>query len=225
MSRFETIKWDVRKFGLGHTVGRLVRSIAYHTWLHLSPKGRRELEFDELNDVDTEEIIEKRNLPLNSDSEGYFPSKPKRFVSLINRLPISRSQFTFIDVGCGKGRPLIIAHSMGFDTVLGIELSPLLASIAVKNTSELDGVKIIKCDAAEFAFPPGNLVIYMFNPFSNPTMGQFICNLESSLIKKPRKVYLIYVSPFCEEAISNSRQLRKMCGIKNHYSIYESEFA
>ena len=43
------------------------------------------------------------------------------------------SNFTFVDLGCGKGRALIAASEHGFARIIGVEFAKSLVDIARKN--------------------------------------------------------------------------------------------
>lgn len=87
---------------------------------------------------------------------------------IIRRLKVDRPQFTFIDLGSGKGRVLLIAAQYPFKSVIGIEFSETLHNIALSNIQrycELGRVKTrptsINCDAAGFDFSDiGNKIVF-----------------------------------------------------------------
>lgn len=222
MSQPVSIKWNLQNYGLFETTKWLGRSAFYHGWLRLTPQGRREQKFDQLNNVDTEGYLSNQELGLPSDSIHYAPTRPRRFRSIMRKLRIDAAKFTFIDVGCGKGRALVMAHSMGFNRLIGVELSSYLGSIAIRNTCSFSNAEIHVCDATKFELPPSDSVVFMYNPFWEPTMGRFIVNLVQSLSACPRKLYLVYVNPFCEAAINRHQLLKAIYRVKNYYTIYES---
>ena len=82
------------------------------------------------------------------------------------------SSFTFIDLGCGKGRTLIVASRLGFGKVVGVEFAPGLAETARKNLAglALHDVVIVQADAVDFSFPNSDLIVYLFNPFSGEVL-------------------------------------------------------
>ena len=103
---------------------------------------------------------------------------------------------TFVDLGCGKGRALMVAANLGFKTIIGVEFVHELAETARKNLQKLgltDAV-VVESDAANYRFPESDMVIYLFNPFSAEVMQKVVANLKESLSKK---LYIIYVNPQC----------------------------
>jgi predicted RNA methylase len=113
------------------------------------------------------------------------------------------STFTFVDLGCGKGRPLIVASILGFGRVVGVEFSAELAETARKNVAKLGlaGVQVVQTDVTEFRFPASDLVVYLFNPFSREIMTKVVANLRESAAKR---VYVIYNSPKCSDVLDSS---------------------
>ncbi len=56
----------------------------------------------------------------------YQPSEPVLFREMVGGLPIDCSEFTFIDVGSGKGRALLLAADYPFRRIIGVEVPPEL---------------------------------------------------------------------------------------------------
>jgi SAM-dependent methyltransferase len=118
-----------------------------------------------------------------------------------DRLHLDFQRFTFADVGSGKGRALLLACDYPFREIIGIELSPELDRVARANIARYRGgrhhppVISLLGDAAEFAWPPGPLIVYMWNAFTRPVMERVFKNLETSLAQQPRELYLVYIHP------------------------------
>ena len=92
---------------------------------------------------------------------------------MMQSLPIDYTQFTFIDLGSGKGRTLLIASDYPFRRIIGVELLGELHRIAQENirtyqspTRKCFALEIIRGDAREFTFPAEPSVIYLFNPLT-----------------------------------------------------------
>ena len=62
----------------------------------------------------------------------YQPSEPTLFREIIESLPVPPDGFTFIDLGSGKGRTLLMASSFPFRRIIGMELLEELNAIAVQ---------------------------------------------------------------------------------------------
>jgi SAM-dependent methyltransferase len=166
--------------------------------------------FDERFGVDTSGLLYELPSGHQHDryNNGYFAVAPSVFHSVIQalreRLQLDYRRFSFLDVGSGKGRALLLACDYPFREIIGIELSPELDRVARANIARYTGARrqppvvSVQGDAAAFTWPPGPLVIYMWNAFTGPVMDQVFHNLEASLAHLPRELYLIYIHPELE---------------------------
>jgi hypothetical protein len=66
----------------------------------------------------------------------YQPTDPSLFREIVSGLRIEYSEFTFIDLGSGKGRALLLASEFPFRRIVGIELLPELHTIAKQNVRQ-----------------------------------------------------------------------------------------
>ena len=116
--------------------------------------------------------------------------------------------FTFIDLGCGKGRALMIASRLGFGNLIGVEFVVELAEIARDNLEKLNigNAVVLHTDAAEFRFPDCDTVVYLYNPFSQEVFRQVLSNMQSSFSKK---LYVIYKTPHYAEMFDSSGFLKR----------------
>ena len=63
---------------------------------------------------------------------GYAPTMPSALTQALAPLPIQHQDFTFIDIGCGKGRALLIAAQFPFRHLLGVEISTELVKARLR---------------------------------------------------------------------------------------------
>ena len=119
--------------------------------------------------------------------------------ALIGSSPLTPAQATFVDLGAGMGRVVLLAARRPFRSVIGVEISPALVEIARENLSTARDpkriardVKMVRADAADYAFPRGDLVVYMYNPFRGPVLDRVLTNLTAS---KRGEVVLLYHTP------------------------------
>lgn len=157
----------------------------------------------------------------------YQPVEPELFRKMINRLAIDFPQFTFIDIGSGKGRALLLASEFPFHRIIGIELLPELNRIAQGNIrkfsdrySRCGSIEAICADATEFLFPEAALVVLLNNPLPEPGLRKLISNLENSLSMKPRPVFVVYANPVLEQVLSDSHLFRKILG-SQRYAVFQ----
>jgi hypothetical protein len=148
----------------------------------------------------------------------YLPIRPNTARQVILSLPISDpSDYTFIDLGSGKGRMLLIASEFSFRRVIGVEMREDLHHQALENvrryrrpaapSSRIDCQLV---DATQFDFPAGKLVVYLFNPFSAEIMGKVFQRLDASFEQDPREIVLVYVYPEFGFQMKNLRHFQ-MC--------------
>lgn len=156
--------------------------------------------FDLLHGTDTSGHITGTRLSANSLSAmyitGYAGIPPSALTQAISALQIDFEQFTFVDIGCGKGRALLVASQFPFGRLLGLEIASELCDIARTNIARRHDwaarISIVEQDAAAFTFPEGPLVLYLYDPFRAPQLRRFLKNLERQLMRSPRSVYLLY---------------------------------
>jgi len=162
----------------------------------------------------------------------YQPTEPALFHEMLEALQqraLDFQEFTFIDLGSGKGRTLLLASDYPFRRIVGVELLPALHQIAQENLQKYSGesqkcfaLESICADAAAFSFPAKPTVLYLFNPFPESGLKRMLANLEQSLRQKPRPVYVLYHNPLLEHVIRGSEEFMKVGGT-HQYSLYESQ--
>tara|TARA_B100001013_G_C24509744_1_gene402519 strand:+ start:122 stop:838 length:717 start_codon:yes stop_codon:yes gene_type:complete len=103
-----------------------------------------------------------------------------------------------VDLGCGRGRPLIYGITRGFNSVTGVELSKELTQSCLMNISKVKKIQKHNITSSEvhvlnvknFVFRDEHNVIYCFN---TPEIIKMIMqNLQISYQNNKRKIYLIW---------------------------------
>jgi SAM-dependent methyltransferase len=100
----------------------------------------------------------------------------------LDNAPIKPEEYWFVDVGCGKGRALLLAAQRAFPQLYGIEYSSKLCKIAQRNLLQI-GIpagrfEIICIDATEFEFPQHDLFLYLYNPFDLTILNAIMISLQ-----------------------------------------------
>ncbi len=137
-------------------------------------------------------------------------------------------EFTFIDLGSGKGRTLLMASDYPFRRIVGVELVPALNHAALDNLSKYQSaaqrcftIESICADATAFPLPVEPTVLFLFNPFPESGLRRVIANLERSLREHPRTFYVLYHNPLLEHVLGESAAVKKICGT-HQYVVYAS---
>jgi SAM-dependent methyltransferase len=203
-----------------------------------TPSRRRQrygdVEYDWDFRVDTTSAtVGWRDRLLGQFHSPYQPTEPSLFREMLDWLiatnpKIDFREFTFVDIGSGKGRALLMAADYPFRRVLGIELLPELHRVAKENVgrykSDSRQCFTIDCllgDACDFRFPPEPTVLYLFNPLPESGLAKMISNLEGSLREHPRPVFVLYHNPLLESVLTRSTALEKIAGTQQ-YSIFRN---
>ncbi|HEX4933155.1 MAG TPA: class I SAM-dependent methyltransferase, partial [Gemmatimonadaceae bacterium] len=146
---------------------------------------------------------------------AYSPSHVTLLPRLFGSLDIDYGRYTFVDIGCGKGRALLVASEFPFRRIVGVEYDAQLHAIASRNVqryrSRTQRCRDIEClhrDALQFPFPSGPLVVYLYHPFRPPVLVPLLRNLQASYARHPREILLLYASPFHAEHITAETALR-----------------
>lgn len=169
---------------------------------------------------------------LGSFTSGYQPTDPPAFHEMLETLQqnadLNFADFTFIDLGSGKGRTLLMASDYPFRRIVGVELLPALHRLAQQNLAQYKSdsqrcfaLESLCSDAAKFNFPAGALLIYLFNPFPESVLRRVLANLRRALDESPREAYLIYYNPQLADLIAEAGYLEKIAGT-HQYSIYRT---
>jgi SAM-dependent methyltransferase len=167
---------------------------------------------------------------LGEFHSAYQPTDPVFFAEIMEELQRHTDQnlqdFTFIDLGSGKGRVLLMASEFPFRRIIGVELLPSLNRIAQENislykseTQKCSVLNSICGDATSFPLPEGPIVLYLFNPFPEPALKRALANLESHLHSNPYPVYLLYHNPVLEHILASQPFLKRIAGT-DQCSIY-----
>jgi len=156
----------------------------------------------------------------------YQPTEPGLFREMMGALPIELERFTFIDIGSGKGRTLLMASEFPFQKIVGVELIEELHRATEENireyraaTGAVTPMASILCDARNFEFPKEPLVVYLFNPLPEVALREMLQRLKKSMTESPRPLWIVYHNALLEQVLSGTAGLKKMGGAEQ-YSIY-----
>ncbi len=194
--------------------------------------GLRDRIYDARTGLDTAADEPGLEVPQNvtyDDPIFYARIKPRIFAALMKDVPVDPADYTFIDLGCGKGAALLLALDHGFRSVVGVESNSRLVPIAQHNVEKYAAAKKIACqveiidaDVVHYAFPDSPSVLYLYNPFGPDTLGAVVENLQSSLDRSPRDVVVAYVSPWHTATLDASGYLDRASSRSRKWAIYRT---
>jgi SAM-dependent methyltransferase len=162
--------------------------------------------FDAEHGVTTEALVFLGELdpeaigPALEHATHYEATPVAQAEALLDLSPLAPPATTFVDLGAGMGRVVLLAARRPFRAVIGVEVSPALVEIARENLAAARDplrvardVKIVCADAAGYLFPRGDLVVYLYNPFRAPVLREVIDSLAATAAS--REVVLLYHTP------------------------------
>ncbi len=181
----------------------------------LTPERRKsrygDIDFDFEHNVDTTWATVSLRTRIREWLSGgqYQPSEPVMFREMLDSLPVYLDGFTFIDLGSGKGRTLLMASDYPFRRIIGVELLAELNAIAQRNiaryrsdSQKCFAIESHAADAGRFDLPADPSVLYLFNPFPRHVWCNVLANLYRSLLAAPRPVFLIYHNPVHQDILA-----------------------
>jgi len=181
-----------------------------------------EAEWDAQHGVETARFVWLDTVKVvgNNDVYGthYQPIRSDLFHNMIGSLPLAHEQFTFVDIGSGKGRALMLAQAYPFKEIVGVEFSENLCAVARQNFVHYCGPVVchhISCvclDAVEYEFPRGAFILYLYNPFEAPVLTRVLANLQKDLCHDPREVWVAYYFPRERQCFENQNFLTRVQG-------------
>lgn len=189
--------------------------------------------FDLTRHVQTSGYVALDGLTLKGEAKAsfaYFPTRPSVARQAIEQLPIhDYSEYTFVDLGSGIGRMLLLAAEYPFQKIEGVEFAEELHRRATQNVSSYRhaarrcmDIELIHADVADYRFPPGKFALYLFNPFGPEVLTRVFANLGDSLAQNPRHVMVTLVNPeyaFVADAVPYLRLFSQ----NRRFRIYQTE--
>jgi SAM-dependent methyltransferase len=167
--------------------------------------------------VRTSGLVAGRNLKSGHKADrhntAYFGVAPSVFRDMIVRWrrlkpAAAIDEFTFIDLGAGMGRALLLAAELPFRAVVGVELNPTLARIGRRNMALWRAagrahapMRMLRRDAVEFALPAGPCVVFLFNPFGAPVLRRLLNAWIRSSAGREGQLDILYVNNEQEQVL------------------------
>jgi hypothetical protein len=166
---------------------------------------RAALRWDRDHGVDTAGSIQLDPLTISGPNRDFgneaVCTSPKSFDFMMQSLPRDLSSYTFIDIGSGKSRTLLLASRYNFAKIMGVEFAKELVACARCNISSFRcdrqrcrDLSVVEADATQFEIPNTPLVLFFYNPFSQNVFDIVLQNIVASLKAHGRDCFIIYGS-------------------------------
>lgn len=160
--------------------------------------------YDREHGVETAGLVELDQLEIDSSSKAYGTryggATPWLFKEILDRIPIDHKNYTFIDIGSGKGAALFHASEYPFKQIIGVEFAQALHEVALRNianfhskTQRCKNITAICMDATDYEYPEGPWVLFFNTPFGAPIWKL----VAENIVRSPRgdkKSYLIHMN-------------------------------
>lgn len=202
------LRWSLIHRGLKETLRLPARRLTEPPGPRFTPITHP---FDTQYGVDTSGLIGGVHLASNHPHDifttAYYAIPPSRLRAMLDRWLATPPQppihhYTFIDIGCGKGRAVMLASQLPFKEAIGVELNPALAQTATANLKIWQSTghpacptRILNQDAATFTLPATPCLVYLYNPFTTHIMQQLIQHLDQTFTAHPQPLDILYFTP------------------------------
>jgi SAM-dependent methyltransferase len=169
--------------------------------------------FDQRHGTDTSGLISGKVIARGTNAKveeltAYYGVAPSILHGLLDlwlqrTAPQPIEKTVFLDIGAGKGRAMLLASQFPFLRVEGVELNPLLATIAQANidlwrndpfANSLAPLTLHHADATTHPLPAAPTLAFLFHPFELPILRRFLKHIERSLTGNPHPFDLLYAN-------------------------------
>lgn len=163
--------------------------------------------FDLINGTDTAQAIRKNilfdekcknaNVEYMNDYVATYTSRINAALKKLIQFDGNILNYTFFDLGSGKGKVLILAERFGFKKIYGVEISPELNSICKENLKKVKSkyVTLLEQDASSINIGQESCVFYIYNSFERPLLEKVLDNIYSSWSASTTEMYIVYIEP------------------------------
>lgn len=211
------LRWSITQRGLTGTMKAAVKALTRR------PASPAQHPFDRLYGTDTSGVIGGGALATGHPHDIYITAyagiAPSRFEAALTRWRATATapidDYTFIDLGCGKGRALLLASRLPFREVIGIELNPQLATIAQSNAKiwkrlgePRSQITIQIGDATQPSLPAGPTILFFYNAFAEPLVHRLAHHLSHGATIHP--IDLIYQNAYFVDVFASQPQYTEL---------------
>jgi SAM-dependent methyltransferase len=206
-SAWRKFQWSLGQRGVGGTVRQVLHRVT-------GPKGVERPAvhpFDEEYGTETSGLVSGGGLFSGHENDrfsvayyGVSPSRMRRALVQWRETPGTGDvgEYSFVDIGSGKGRAMLLASELPFREVVGVELNTSLYAAAEKNLEDWRAagravcpMRLVQGDALSLELPQGRLLIFLYNPFLAPMMRRLLERVDAVAGGRRGEIDLLYVVP------------------------------
>ena len=171
----------VHQVGVRGTLKHIVVKTFQYLRQARSPERQLPDPFDSMYGTDTAEIVPVGALDIPerrlTHANRYEPVALQDFDIALKEVPVRYEEYVFVDMGCGKGRALLLASRRPFKRIIGVELSVSLTKVAAENIriyrdemQRCREIEVLCQDASNYELPKDKIVLHLYNPFGSEIM-------------------------------------------------------
>jgi SAM-dependent methyltransferase len=205
LQKIRRVRHSAASSGLRRTLADIFIKIVINS---IGYNAERDPSFDSRYGTDTTGRIQTGDLGVADASvletaRLYLPSPPRVTRWMLQNVGIDHSDFTFVDLGCGKGRVLLVASEFAFRAIHGVDISAELCNTARINATvyrpasrKCRDIHVHNLDATKFEFPGGHLLIHLYHSFDVELTVEILRRIGDSPRSMRQLVvaYLVYSS-------------------------------
>lgn len=187
-------RWSLRMHAISRKVAIHVQGVATHVESRI---------FDRLMGVSTGKAVyaEDSLITTGGDNLGYESCGWRAVWRVLKDLNPGPAD-VFVDLGSGKGRPLLIAGQLPFRRAIGIELDEELSHCARRNVVRarprlrVPEIDTVTTNVLDWPIPDDTSVFFFYNPFVGETFRTVVDRIFESYDRRPRTLHIIYAVPW-----------------------------
>ena len=169
-----------------------------------SAVDRSNRRYDVAHGVDTWQRVEPPRLESESASkimaERYGPAPAKTVYAILEQLPIDYREYTFLDLGAGKGKTMLLASEYPFARIIGVELATNIHAVGAVNMRSFRSarqqcfdIELLLGDAIDVELPDGKTVFFLSAPFWGSVLERVLARMKRSLEAHPRDAIVCWI--------------------------------
>lgn len=147
----------------------------------------------------------KRKIYNSNEFFDYMPSYKKTVTNALLYLKknYQLKHYNFLDIGCGKGKTMILASKYSFKQITGYEIDKDVFSVLKKNINQkkFRNFKVYN-KSIKISEIENNSVIYFYNPFNEELSKRLFDEISINTLLED--IILIYVNPIYSFALEKA---------------------